>query len=156
VTGRPPLHTLSVGSAGPRVAFLHGLFGQGRNWQQVAKALAGPDGTAARCSLVDLPDHSRSPWSREFSFEGYAASVAETLRAVDPDARWVLVGHSLGGKTAMLVALQHPELVERLAWWGNAAGLFGSAHDAWQTLRGLRTLPLRIDRQEASARRIAA
>lgn len=47
------------------------------------------------------------------------------------------------------------ELVERLAWWGNAAGLAGSAHDAWQTLRGLRTLPLRVDRQEASAIAIA-
>jgi cystathionine gamma-synthase len=49
-----------------------------------------------------------------------------------------------------------PELVEQIAWWGNAAGLFGSAHDSWQTLRGLRTLPLRVDRQEASARAIAA
>ena len=34
-----PLHTLSVGTAGPRVAFLHGLFGQGRNWSTIAKAL---------------------------------------------------------------------------------------------------------------------
>jgi cystathionine gamma-synthase len=48
-----------------------------------------------------------------------------------------------------------PELVERLAWWANAAGLSGSAHDSWQILRGLRTLPLRVDRQEASARQIA-
>jgi len=48
-----------------------------------------------------------------------------------------------------------PELLETLAWWSNAAGLNGSAHEAWQTLRGLRTLPLRLDRQEASARRIA-
>jgi len=46
-------------------------------------------------------------------------------------------------------------LVERLEWWANAAGLNGSAHDAWQTLRGLRTLPLRVDRQEGSARAIA-
>src|SRR3546814_9213785 len=44
-----------------------------------------------------------------------------------------------------------PELVEKLQWWANAAGLAASAHDAWQTLRGLRTLPLRVDRQEASA-----
>ena len=73
----PSLHTLSVGTAGPRVAFLHGLFGQGRNWSTIAKALAGPDGDRARCTLVDLPDHGRSPWSEEFSFEGYAASVAE-------------------------------------------------------------------------------
>jgi cystathionine gamma-synthase len=49
----------------------------------------------------------------------------------------------------------NPELVEQLQWWTNAAGLAGSAHDAWQTLRGLRTLPLRVDRQEATARRVA-
>jgi cystathionine gamma-synthase len=49
-----------------------------------------------------------------------------------------------------------PELAERLHWWANAAGLNGSAQDAWQTLRGVRTLPLRIDRQEASAAGIAA
>jgi cystathionine gamma-synthase len=42
-------------------------------------------------------------------------------------------------------------LVEELEWWSNAAGLNSSAFDASQTLRGLRTLPLRIDRQEATA-----
>lgn len=46
-------------------------------------------------------------------------------------------------------------LVEQLHWWSNAAGLNGSAHDAWQTVRGLRTLPLRLDRQEAGAREVA-
>ena len=49
-----------------------------------------------------------------------------------------------------------PELLERAHWWANAAGLNASAHEAWQTLRGLRTLPLRVDRQEATAREIAA
>ena len=49
-----------------------------------------------------------------------------------------------------------PELVEKLQWWANAAGLSGSAHDSWQTLRGLRTLPLRIDRQEQTAAAIAS
>jgi cystathionine gamma-synthase len=46
-------------------------------------------------------------------------------------------------------------MLELLHWWANAAGLAASAHDAWQILRGLRTLPLRLDRQEASAQRIA-
>lgn len=46
-------------------------------------------------------------------------------------------------------------LVEELEWWSNAAGLNGSAFDAAQTLRGLRTLPLRLDRQEATARALA-
>ncbi len=49
-----------------------------------------------------------------------------------------------------------PELVERIAWWANAAGLTGAAHDAHLTLRGLRTLTLRVDRQEETAVTLAA
>jgi pimeloyl-ACP methyl ester carboxylesterase len=149
-----PLHTLSVGTAGPRVAFLHGLFGQGRNWQQVAKALAGPDGTAARCTLVDLPDHGRSPWSSEFSFEGYAASVASTLRATDPGARWVVVGHSLGGKVAMVLALTQPELVERLVVVDIAPKSYGSLERFEGYIDEMRSLPLGAltSRADAEAR----
>ena len=64
-----------------------------------------------------------------------------------------LNGHSdlFGG--ALLV--KDAPLLEELLWWSNAAGLNGSAYDASQTLRGLRTLPLRIDRQEATAVRLA-
>ena len=46
-------------------------------------------------------------------------------------------------------------LAEQMHWWANAAGLSGSAYDSWQTLRGLRTLPLRVAQQEQSARAIA-
>ena len=60
-------------------------------------------------------------------------------------------GDLFGG--ALLAA--DPNLVEKLHWWANAAGLACSAHDAWQTLRGLRTLPLRVERQESTATRIA-
>lgn len=64
-----------------------------------------------------------------------------------------LNGHSdlFGG--ALLV--KDAALLEELQWWSNAAGLNGSAYDASQTLRGLRTLPLRIDRQEATAGSLA-
>jgi cystathionine gamma-synthase len=47
------------------------------------------------------------------------------------------------------------DLCERIDWWCNAAGLAASAFDAWQTLRGLRTLPLRVERQQQSAGRVA-
>lgn len=103
------LHTLAIGEKGPAVAYLHGLFGQGRNWMQVAKAVGG------RALLVDLPDHGRSPWSERFSLVDYADRVAQTLREHQPGQRWTLVGHSLGGKVAMMVALRHPDLLERLA-----------------------------------------
>jgi pimeloyl-ACP methyl ester carboxylesterase len=149
-----PLHTLSVGTDGPRVAFLHGLFGQGRNWNQIAKALAGPDGTGARCSLVDLPDHGRSPWSQAFSFEVYAAAVATTLRGLDPQARWVVVGHSLGGKVAMLLALHHPELVDRLVVVDIAPKSYGSLERFEGYIREMQRLPLDqlTSRADAEAR----
>ena len=150
----PSLHTLSVGTAGPRVAFLHGLFGQGRNWAQVAKALAGPDGDGARSTLVDLPDHGRSPWSREFSFAAYADAVAATLRGIDAQARWMVVGHSLGGKTAMLLALQHPELVARLVVVDIAPRSYGSLERFSGYIAEMERLPLAslTSRGDAEAR----
>jgi cystathionine gamma-synthase len=47
------------------------------------------------------------------------------------------------------------DLAEQITWWANAAGLSGSAYDSWQTLRGLRTLPLRVARQEETALALA-
>lgn len=65
----------------------------------------------------------------------------------------ILNGHAdlFGGA----ILANDPALVDELAWWSNAAGLNGSAHDASQIVRGMRTLPLRIDRQEQNATRIA-
>lgn len=101
------LHTTSLGDAGPRVVFCHGLFGQGKNWTQIGKDLARDH----RVLLVDLPHHGRSAWADTFDFVEIADQVAGLLSADDPVA---LVGHSLGGKVAMVLALRHPELVERL------------------------------------------
>ncbi len=148
------LNTLSIGTGGPRIAFLHGLFGQGRNWTQIAKALAGADGSGARSTLVDLPDHGRSPWSDEFSFAAYADAVAATLRAVDPDAPWMVVGHSLGGKTAMLLALQHPDLVARLVVVDIAPKGYGSLERFSGYIEEMQRLPLAelANRADAEAR----
>ncbi|MEQ4499636.1 alpha/beta fold hydrolase [Nocardioides kribbensis] len=110
-TSPPALHTTEVGSTGPTVVFLHGLFGQGRNFTQVAKALQ-PD---LRSVLVDLPNHGRSPWTGTADYETVAESVATWLRATYAAQGPVhLVGHSMGGKVAMVLALRHPDLVDRL------------------------------------------
>jgi pimeloyl-ACP methyl ester carboxylesterase len=103
----PGLHTTSLGDAGSWVVFCHGLFGQGKNWTTVAKRLADDH----RVLLVDMPNHGRSAWSESFDYLDAADQVAGLLSADDPVA---LVGHSMGGKIAMIVALRHPELVERL------------------------------------------
>lgn len=130
------LHTLSVGVEGPRVAYLHGLFGQGRNWMQVAKAVGG------RALLIDLPDHGRSPWTDEFSYTSYADRVAETLRAAGGADQWTLVGHSLGGKVAMMVALRNPDLVQRLAVVDIAPKDYGDLSRFEGYIHGMRDLPL--------------
>jgi pimeloyl-ACP methyl ester carboxylesterase len=101
------LHTTTYGEQGSRIVFLHGLFGQGRNWTQIAKALADRH----RVTLVDLPHHGRSPWRESFDYLAMADEVAGLLDSADPV---VLVGHSLGGKVAMLLALRHPDRVARL------------------------------------------
>jgi pimeloyl-ACP methyl ester carboxylesterase len=102
------LHTTSYGETGSRIVFCHGLFGQGKNWTRIAKELSA----AHRVTLVDMPDHGRSAWTDRFDYVAAADRVAGLLAADDPVA---LVGHSMGGKIAMLLALRHPEVVARLA-----------------------------------------
>lgn len=147
------LHTLEVGTAGPRVAFLHGLFGQGRNWMQIAKGLAGADGTGARCLLVDLPNHGRSPWTETFSYPEIADLVAEQMRQVGGDERWNLVGHSLGGKVAMTLTLRHPDLIDRLAVVDIAPESYGDLSRFEGYIAGMRSMPLAeiTDRAAAEA-----
>ncbi|MFV0461909.1 MAG: alpha/beta fold hydrolase [Nostocoides sp.] len=148
-----PLHSIAVGSAGPRIAFLHGLFGQGRNWAQIAKALAGPDGDQARCLLIDLPDHGRSPWTPagdHFSFITYADAVAQTLTAAAGDGGsstrsdqgWTVVGHSLGGKAAMVLALLMPDLIDRLVVADITPKSYGDLHRFNGYIEKMRRLPL--------------
>ncbi|MCW2818172.1 MAG: Esterase [Marmoricola sp.] len=111
----PTLHTTEVGEQGSRIVFCHGLFGQGRNWTGIAKALAvGPAGAPEdrhRSLLVDLPHHGRSSWPDRVDYLTIADEVSTVL---DPEDPVTLVGHSMGGKVAMVLALRHPELVARL------------------------------------------
>lgn len=104
------LHATDVGDRGAGIVFLHGLFGQGRNFTQIAKALQ-PE---FRGLLVDLPNHGRSPWTAHLDYVEMADTVAALLRERFSDTRVHLVGHSMGGKTAMVLALRHPDLVDRL------------------------------------------
>lgn len=105
------LHSREVGDRGPTVAFCHGVFGQGRNWMTVAKALAEGDGPPYQSLLIDMPNHGRSGWTPTLSYHAMADVLAEFL---EPYAPLALVGHSMGGKAVMNLAIRYPELVERL------------------------------------------
>lgn len=101
------IHTADYGTEGPRVVFCHGLFGQGRNWTHIARSLAD----AYRVTLLDLPNHGRSAWTDRIDYLQMADAVAALASEDDPIA---LVGHSLGGKVAMALALRHPDVVAKL------------------------------------------
>ena len=143
------LNTTRLGESGPLVAFCHGLFGQGKNWTSIAKSLA----TDHRVLLVDMPNHGRSDWHDRVDYLDMADEVAGLFSAEDPVA---LVGHSMGGKAAMVLALRHPALVERLCVVDISPvdyhGLteFGDFIDAMQGL-DLGALTRRSDADEALA-----
>lgn len=93
------------------MVFLHGLMGRGKNFTTAAKGLSD----IATSLLVDLPNHGGSPWTENFSYIETADVVAENLRTgFAAEQPVTLLGHSLGGKVAMVLALRHPELVDQL------------------------------------------
>lgn len=96
--------------AGPPVVLLHGLFGAARNFGAVQKRLAA----RWRVLALDLRNHGSSPHAAGMDYGAQAADMLETLRRRDaiPAA---LVGHSMGGKVAMRLALEAPAAVSRLA-----------------------------------------
>ena len=98
----------TVGEAGPRVVFVHGLFGQGKNWTTIAKGLADRH----RVTLLDLPNHGHSPWTDRVDYLDMADLVAAELAEFGEPV--TLVGHSMGGKVAMQLALRRPELLRAL------------------------------------------
>ncbi len=142
------LHVTEVGDGGPRVVFLHGLFGQGRNFTQIARALA-PD---LQSVLIDLPNHGQSPWLDTTDYEVVAATVATVVRDRYLDAGPVhLVGHSMGGKVAMVLALLHPDLVERLVVVDIAPVSSGGAGEFEHLLDSLAGLDLDAIERRADA-----
>lgn len=95
--------------AGRPVVVLHGLFGSGRNWTTIAKRLAADYHVFA----LDLRNHGDSPWDDDVSFAAMAGDVRDFI-IEHGLASPVVVGHSLGGKVAMVLALTQPDAVGAL------------------------------------------
>ena len=99
----------AYGEAGRPLVILHGLLGSARNWTALAKQL----GESARVFALDLRNHGRSPWAEAMSFNAMAGDVAAFIERHELRPATV-IGHSLGGKVAMRLALSRPSLVDRL------------------------------------------
>ncbi len=146
------LHRLRHGpteATRPPVVIAHGLFGSARNWGAIARALASDRAVIA----VDMRNHGQSPWEPRHGYADLAADLAEVLEAEGPPAD--LIGHSMGGKAAMMLALTRPDLVRRLAVMDIAPVAYGHSQQGYvDSMRGLDVAD-RPGRAEAD-RRLAA
>jgi pimeloyl-ACP methyl ester carboxylesterase len=94
----------------PTIVLLHGLFGSSANWGSIARHLSAD----YRVLVPDLRNHGQSPHDAAHS---YPLMVGDLLHLLDQNAvdSATLIGHSMGGKAAMHLALNHPQRVDGLA-----------------------------------------
>jgi esterase len=95
---------------GPSVVFLHGLFASMQNWQGIVKRLVHD----FHVFNVDLPNHGNSLHTEAVDYMDMRDRVIQLLDSEDVPTPVNLVGHSMGGKVAMMVALARPDLVSKL------------------------------------------
>jgi pimeloyl-ACP methyl ester carboxylesterase len=144
-----PLHLAAAeygSGAGLPAAILHGLFGSGRNWATIARRLAA----RRRVITLDLRNHGLSPSADTMDYIAMAEDVHASLQALGI-ARFALIGHSMGGKAAMVAALRHGAEVDRLVVVDIAPVAYAPRHLGHvRAMRALDLAPLRR-RGEADA-----
>ncbi|MBL6077370.1 alpha/beta fold hydrolase [Belnapia sp. T18] len=136
---------------GPPVILLHGLFGSAQNWGAVQRHLAARH----RVLALDLRNHGASGRSSAMDYPTMAADVAETMRAMGA-APTAVIGHSMGGKVAMALALAEPALVARLVVVDIAPIAYPPALRPY--VEAMQAIPLRsgLTRRDADAALAAA
>jgi esterase len=148
----PLLHFLDQGEpTAPPLVILHGLFGTLDNWQTLARRWA--DEAGLRVISVDLRNHGRSFHSPEHSYALMAQDVLALLDhlAIDP-AHLTVLGHSMGGKVAMTLALGYPERLAQLIVL-DIAPRFSNMEHQDDIIAGLQAVDLSTiqNRQQAEA-----
>ncbi|MCU0453267.1 MAG: alpha/beta fold hydrolase [Bacteroidetes bacterium] len=129
------LHSTSYGDTGPHVVMLHGLFGMSDNLHLISTALA----ERVRVLAVDLRNHGRSPHDPVMTYDAMAQDVVDLMDARGIPAA-VVVGHSMGGKVAMEMALRHPAHVAGVAVVDIAPRAYPPHHD--EVFAAFESIPL--------------
>ena len=97
------------GETGEPLIILHGLYGSGDNWMSIAQELA----IKFQVYLIDQRNHGRSPHANDMSYDALADDLNDFIEKHDL-GNVNIIGHSMGGKTAMRFAQKHPEKVSKL------------------------------------------
>lgn len=130
----------------PPLLIVHGLFGSARNWGAIAKRISDSRAVVA----VDMRNHAGSFWHEDHTYPALAADLAAVIEAEGRPMD--VMGHSMGGKAAMWLALTRPDLVNRLVVADIAPVAYG--HSQNHLIAAMRGLDLGgLDsRREADAR----
>ena len=136
------LHYNTLGE-GPPLVVAHGLFGSGRNWGAIAKRLSD----VRRVVSVDMRNHGDSERSDDHSYAAQAHDLAEVIEA--EGGRADVLGHSMGGKAAMVLALTRPEVVASLVVVDIAPRTYG--HSQRPMIEAMRSVDLRAVERRSDA-----
>jgi len=130
------LNTLSYGNSTqlPNLLIVHGLYGSARNWSVISKRMSD----SRRVIAVDQRNHGDSPWFDTHSYLDMAQDLAQVVE--HNGAPMDIVGHSMGGKAAMILALTRPDLVKRLLVADIAPVAYG--HDQSQYIQAMQSIDL--------------
>ena len=104
------LHSKIIGDSNKHILILHGFLGSGDNWISVSRKL---NDIGFTIHLIDQRNHGRSFHSEKFDYELMCEDLfnyIEYYNVINP----ILIGHSMGGKTAMRFSLKYPELIQKL------------------------------------------
>ena len=129
----------------PALVISHGLYGSARNWALIAKKLS----QSRRVIAVDHRNHGLSPWSGTNSYENMAQDLAEVINLIGGPCD--IVGHSMGGKAAMVLALTYPNLINRLCIADIAPVLY--RHDQLKFIRAMQAVDLSQIKTRADVKR---
>ena len=130
----------------PPLVIAHGLYGSGRNWGVIARRLA----VGREVVAVDMRNHGQSGWTATHSYPDMAADLAQVIGSLGGQAD--LMGHSMGGKAAMQLALTDGACIRRLVVADMAPVAYD--HDQTQYARAMRDTDMAgvANRAEAEAR----
>jgi esterase len=120
---------------GPALIILHGLFGSSDNWYSLGKVFS----EKFTVFLVDQRNHGQSPHSKELDYRLLAEDLKEFIAGHDI-RNPIIVGHSMGGKTAMNFAVQYPDMLSNLIVVDIVPRKYPVHHDA--ILEGLKSILL--------------